>query len=90
MDVKEVAHLAKEFAVDLFKDEGIRDARLEEVEHDEGRGLWHVTVSFLRDPPAGDSGIAAFLVRSDRSFKVITLSEPSRSIISVKQKERVG
>ena len=86
MEIKEAVEVAKEFALDLFKDEGIRDPRLEEVDHDEGLGLWHVTVSFLRAPPGGATGIAAFVLSSDRSFKTITIAEHSRTIVSVKQK----
>lgn len=86
MEIKEAAQLAKGFALDLFRDEGIRDPRLEEVAHDEGHGLWHVTVSFLRAPPEGATGIAAFVLQSDRSFKTITIAEETQTVVSIQNR----
>ena len=70
MDVKEAAKLAKDYVADLFRDEGISNVGLEEIElHGQ---TWEVTVGFSR--PWDQGGLAT-----------VTLGQkgaPSRSLES--------
>lgn len=54
IDVKTAVRSAAQFVADIFKDEDVRDIRLEEVELEEaasGPPAWRVTLSFLRSRP---------------------------------------
>ena len=48
MDAKAAVDLAKITVADLFAKEGAINLRLEEVEYDESREQWRITVGFSR------------------------------------------
>ncbi len=48
MDVKQAVEMAKNYIVDLFANEGLSNLGLEDVEFDDVRGVWNVTVGFSR------------------------------------------
>ena len=48
MDVKAAVALAKNHITDLFAQEGLTNLGLEEVEYDEVREQWRITVGFSR------------------------------------------
>ena len=86
MDVKEAAKLAKEYVADLFKDEGISNVGLEEIELRDGR-FWEVTVGFSR--PCDQGGLATITLGQKglrRSFKVIRIDNQTRTVTSVKDR----
>ena len=85
MDVKEAAKLAKEYVADLFKDEGISNVGLEEIE--QGGRFWEVTVGFSR--PWDQGGLATITLGQKglrRSFKVIRIDNQTRTVTSVKDR----
>ena len=85
MDVKEAAKLAKEYVADLFRDEGIGNVGLEEIElHGQ---TWEVTVGFSR--PWDQGGLATITLGQRglrRSFKVIRVDNQTRTVKSVKDR----
>ena len=86
VDVKEAAKLAKEYVADLFKDEGISNVGLEEIELRDGR-FWEVTVGFSR--PWDQGGLATITLGQKglrRSFKVIRIDNQTRTVTSVKDR----
>ncbi len=86
MDVKEAVNLAKAHVSELFADENIVDLGLEEVEHDDRRHQWRITLGFARAwrrPGALAVWTSGF---SDRTYKVVTIDRNGRPL-SVKNRE---
>lgn len=84
MDVKQAVHLAKTYLADLYSDEGLSELRLEEVEHDDDREVWNITLGFFRPPTASDSPFA--MAFNSRIYKVVQVRDDGR-VISVKHRE---
>jgi hypothetical protein len=89
MDAKQAVGIAKDYIADLFAPEQIRNLGLEEVEFDQGEGVWFVTIGFAR--PWEQSG---FLARSGlaepRSFKILRISNEDGRVFSVKDRRPVA
>jgi hypothetical protein len=87
MDIKQAAEVAKRRVADIFAEEGVANVGLEEIEYDRDDDTWHVTVGFSRAWDAqGALGIAAGLPRS-RTYKLVTISDRDRAVLSVRQRE---
>lgn len=89
MKVKEAVALAKEHIGDLFADEDISHVGLEEVEFDEDRSMWKVTIGFSR-PWQRPLNPLTEIVRqtpSNRSYKVVSIDDTTRHVKSVKNRE---
>ena len=83
MDVKEAVQVAKKHISDLFKDEGITNLGLEEVEVDIG-DCWRITIGFSRP---WDHKIGTMLAgTTSRSYKVVRVSDEDGRILSVKDR----
>ena len=63
MQVKEAVANAKQYLADLFREEGLSDLGLEEVEFDESTDSWCVTLGFSR-PWDLAKGLARTLLES--------------------------
>lgn len=91
MDVKEAVDLAKKHVVELFANEGIVNLGLEEVEFDDTDSVWSVTIGFSRpwDKVSGGLGLAVLAQAQtlSRSYKVVRIQDPSRRVLSVKNRE---
>jgi hypothetical protein len=48
IDAKEAVRRTKEYLSSLFADEDIGNLGLEELDYDDARGLWSVTIGFVR------------------------------------------
>jgi hypothetical protein len=82
MNVKEAVELAKKHVIDLFSTEGVENVGLEEVEYDNDRSMWHITIGFSRPwdrPPVYEMG-------TKRSYKVVNISDEG-NVVSVKNRE---
>jgi hypothetical protein len=89
MDVKEAVRIAKAYIVDLFASEQIKNLGLEEVEFDEHKGVWFVTIGFAR--PWENAGfLASAGLAEPRSYKVLRISNEDGRVISVKDRKRVA
>jgi hypothetical protein len=85
MDVKQAVDLAKTHVADLFAKEGLLNLGLEEVEYDDARDLWRITVGFSRSWDR--TGPAASLFPpATRTYKVVTIDDAGK-VISVKNRE---
>ncbi|MDR3524203.1 MAG: hypothetical protein P4L66_08855 [Acetobacteraceae bacterium] len=88
MDVKEAVKVAKLFAAELFAEDGAYDPLLEEVERDQDKGTWQVTLSFQRrSDPGSDGALASFVRAAQRTYKVITIADDNKEVLSVKVRE---
>jgi hypothetical protein len=85
MDVKQAVDLAKQHVADLFATEGLFNLGLEEVEYDDARDLWRITVGFSRTWDQQGS-VASLLAPTKRTYKVVTIDKTGK-VISVKNRE---
>lgn len=98
MTVEEAVDRAKDYASRLFAREGLVDARLEEVEHDQINGFWNVTVGLLRPTKGGAIGalsdqlaaIRGEAVPGARIYKVVRLKDADGEVVSVKIREEAA
>ncbi|HEY5237459.1 MAG TPA: hypothetical protein VIJ62_03695 [Rhizomicrobium sp.] len=92
MDVKQAVEFAKSYVSDLFANEQIRDVGLEEVEYDEGKAAWLVTVSFVRpsDQPTMRLAVELAMNGVRRSYKVVRISDKEKKIVSVKDRQLIA
>ncbi len=93
MEVKEAVALAKKYVRDVFAEEKIDNVGLEEVEFDEKRGIWSVTIGFSRpwEEAPGTFGLklAEFAPRR-RDYKVVRIKDADKRVTSVKNREAVS
>lgn len=81
MDVKEAVRLAKAHVTDLFGPEGITNLGLEEVEYDDTREQWRITLGFSR--PWNQRLLTTGM---ERVYKFIVLNKEGKPL-SVKNRE---
>lgn len=89
MNVQEAVSAAKNWVIDVFREEHISKLGLEEVVHDESERVWRITLGFSRVWNS-DSDISNLLkaLPSPRFFKVITVKEPSGEVVSMRDREK--
>jgi hypothetical protein len=78
MDVKEAVRTAKSYVFDLFADDGVEHATLEEVEQDDATGEWRITLSMSRPGFVGVRGVLS-------DFKVVIV-RPNGEVRAVKHR----
>jgi hypothetical protein len=87
MDVKEAVGTAKKYIQELFSEENIKNIGLEEVEYDEQKNEWQITIGFSRPWQRDNLELPRFIPDAARSYKIIRISEKTGSVISVKNRE---
>jgi hypothetical protein len=86
VQVKEAVAHAKRHLLELYSDEGLSNVGLEEVEFDNRLDEWRVTIGFSR--PWDDArGFAVLTTPSQRTYKVVRVSNADGPIRSVKNRE---
>lgn len=91
MDVKAAVAQAKQYVNELFAEEGIRNVGLEEIDYDDQRHEWRVTIGFSRpwDEPT-NSAFASFGGQQNflrRAYKVVRINDETETVVSVKSLE---
>ena len=91
MDVKQAVRTAKEHVVELFADEPIGNAGLEEVEFDDLDKVWAITIGFSRlwDDRSDDNVIVRAL-SSERDFKIVRIEDETGRVQSLKHRHVSG
>jgi hypothetical protein len=88
MDVKEAIGLAREYVKDVFSDEQLNDFGLEELEFDDEKNIWSVTLGFVRPWQAhATKNPLAALVSPQRDYKVVRISDKTKQVLSIKNRE---
>ena len=90
MDVKEAARTAKEYLTDLFAEEPIMNVGLEEVEYEDRKNIWKITIGFSRVWNNQNNPITAVirdLSNIPRYYKVVRIQDSSGKVISVKNRD---
>lgn len=89
MDVKSAVDTAKRWLVEVLRDENPTNVGLEEVEFDEGQGVWLITLGFSRPWNTTRNAFTAIsgepAVR--RAYRVIAIKDPDGAVISMKKKD---
>jgi len=98
MDAKEAVRLAKDYVKDIFVEEQITNVGLEEIEFNDDRDCWEITIGFSR--PWDYQTRSAFESADDpfktqrrprtRSFKVVNIDASNAKVLSVKNHEVTG
>lgn len=86
MDVKAAVNQAKVEIQALFADEGIRNLGLEEVVHDDSKGVWRVTIGFSRPWDEPRNALAAIAGQNSywrRAYKVVTIDDSTATVRSI-------
>jgi hypothetical protein len=91
MEVKEAIALARQYVKDVFSDEQLNDIGLEELEFDDDKDIWSITLGFSRpwQASATQNALAA-LVSPRRDYKVVRISDKTKKVLSVKNREPVA
>ena len=98
MNVQEAVRLAKDYVADVFVDEQITNVGLEEVEFNESRNRWEITIGFSR--PWDYQTRSLFEQEDDpfktqrrprtRSFKIVNIDAGNAKVLSIKNREVTG
>ena len=81
MDVKEAAHAAKAYIIELFADEQIQHVGLEEVKFDNIARVWNITIGFSR--PWNRSALQIVPNQAHRSYKIVRINDKDGEVMSV-------
>lgn len=96
VDVKRAVKTAKEYVIEVFGDEGLSRASLEEVWHDDSHSEWCVTVGIRHrmidrlGPSFLDRTIAPKEQREVADYKVVRVSSDTGEAISIKNRDDIA
>ncbi len=86
MDVKAAVALARQKISELFAEEGIKNLGLEEVDYDDAKGVWRVTIGFSRpwdEPRNAFAALAGNDSHWRRAYKVVHIADDSERVLKV-------
>ncbi len=84
MDVREAVKTAKSYIEDIFADEQIGNLGLEEVDFDDAKRVWKVTIGFTRTWNRQMSALEAALGQNPgRSYKTVQINDRDGSVRSM-------
>lgn len=88
MDVQQAAERAKIYIADLLQSEQLVNIGLEEVEFDEARDEWVVTIGFSRQwDMQARNALLASLQSANRTYKVLRIRDSDQRVLSMKNRE---
>jgi len=86
MEVKHAVVVAKQHVSDLFAPEDITNVGLEEIEVDEKRDEWQVTIGFARPWDGQGTFAAAAGLARRRTYKIVVISDASGRVLAVRHR----
>ncbi len=90
MEVQEAIRRAKEYVLDVFRDEEPTNVGLEEVEFDDREDVWNVTIGFSRPWNSTKSVMASLAGEQPpkkRAYKVVRLRDSDGKMIAIKRRD---
>ena len=90
MDAKQAVQIAKKHVAEIFSDEPIENVGLEEVEFDEFKKVWAITIGFSRFWGHPGDFVRALDRDAARTFKTVRIHDESGLVQSVKHREVTG
>jgi hypothetical protein len=85
VNVKEAVSLAEQYVQDIYAQEQLEAGGLEEVEFNEPSHEWRVTIGFSR-PWQKQLNFFTKSINEMRSYKVISISDETQQVISLKNR----
>lgn len=89
MDVPEVVRLAKGYVVQLFAEEDPMNVGLEEIEFDDKKQEWDVTIGFSRPWNISRnalSGLTGETPPAGRSYKIVRIRDKDGQMVGLRQR----
>ncbi|MEE2953085.1 hypothetical protein SAMN06297251_12462 [Fulvimarina manganoxydans] len=92
MDVKEAVRRAKTYVTDLLAEEGLTNLGLEEIEYDESRNVWRVTVGFSRPWNTPRSALSNLTIDPalKRAYRVVDIRDDNGEVLSLRRRETIN
>lgn len=89
MDVKDAVRIAKSYVADIFMDKNISHIGLEEVEYEDSKDVWRVTIGFQRSWKRPVATLGSTLSQlygppnvTDRWYKTLEIGDQTRNDMS--------
>jgi hypothetical protein len=95
MNAREAAAVAKKYVKEILADEEPTDVGLEEIEFDDTKGAWNITIGFSRpwnSPRKGLAQIGAHPLSDlsesyrKRAYRIIQIKDADQEVISMKKR----
>lgn len=92
MDAKQATKLARDWLIEMLADEQVSNLGLEEVELDEEKGVWRITLGFSRPWNTQRNALASLTGEpaSRRAYRVITVDDLRGNVVSMKKRDSDG
>jgi hypothetical protein len=92
MDMKDAVKSAKSYVAELFREDGIAELGLEEIEFDDDQEIWNITIGFtrLRDQTPNQLARLTGQLPENRTYRVVKIRDRDAKFISVKLRETVN
>lgn len=91
MDAKGAVKAAKTYLIELISEENPTNIGLEEIEHDEAKGVWLVTLGFSRPWNTVRNALTSLAGEAapKRAYRVLAVREEDGEVLSIKRREGV-
>jgi hypothetical protein len=89
MEAKQAIALAKDYVAEVYSGEQLSNVGLEEVDFDDRREAWDITIGFSR-PWNNAPALMPFTAAENyqrRTYKVIKISDKSGDVLSMKNRD---
>lgn len=89
MNVPDVVRLAKRYVIELFEDENPLNVGLEEIEFDDTKQEWDVTIGFSRPWNVSRNALSALTgdqQTAGRSYKIVRIRDADGEMVGLKQR----
>lgn len=93
MEAQSVIAIAKGHVKDIFADEDVVNIGLEELDYDQAKGIWKVTIGFSRPWDANTPNMlnnALNVPPLRRTYKIVTIDDASGRFLGVSNRETQG
>ena len=90
MEVQEAIRRAKEYVLDVFRDEEPTNVGLEEVEFDDRDNVWNVTIGFSRpwnSTKSFTASLAGEQAPRKRAYKIVRMRDSDGKMIAIKRRD---
>lgn len=88
MNAKEAVKSAKKYISEMLAEEGIINLGLEEIERDDAKKMWNITLGFSR--PWNSTGALAAIAggaAAQRTYRTIRIREADGQVISMTRRD---
>jgi hypothetical protein len=85
MDVKEAVRIAKDWVISILSEEGVSNVGLEEVNFDDEKHSWLITMGFSRPWNSTRNAFTAISgeLAPRRTYRIITVSDVTGTVTSM-------